>query len=869
MGFAGKMWSQSGLPSVPGWNAGNGDHAQSGSQDWASYYQSMPANQVDWGSLAQQWIAMKTENTLPVPAFDDTEPPPPAPGEEHFANQQSIPAPTYPQWPPIHLPPPNLHAQENSKHQDEAPPLPPVPPLPTTPHPNSQPEGGVVDMDMDDEDDQAASSMSNSDWSVRPSTNSKTNISGDGYYRKQADLSNTTKAINTGNRGEYQRPSFGGPSPHPPGGGWIHKNNQGPGRGINNTNMAQIPALMGLSSNSVNMIDSSSVYSSHTYNAQAVVGSMANLDAAARKKLPPWIREGLEKMEREKLKKEEELMRKKVREEKLRKRREEELKMNERRKQDPGISKFDDMNSNSESDDDTNEYSTASTARDPFKKEIDTEQETNGKSSDGNISNRKRPSRFDEKNSSEDRKNDRDGIKEDDNIKAIKEVPKKHLTKDEILEEMSLILKRTLTEILLEVTSEEIQATAEESLASAQRQKSKSVVNAKIRANRAFKKNPISSLGLTGYGSGSDDSASESDKSDKKSEDNNTSDSDSDVELEERLKQRKRQFQRTENSILDECADLEKSLEKREKIWKEKESDSGRRRHESKSSNHSDYSDNRKNSPKVFETFSAAVNVLPLASDYSEAKNSRFETDENNVHSKQMLIPSASQSKVKDGSMTLNPIKKEKQYSSEEDNILYGKEKNSHSTIKEKQKAKDPSTSPEERHSKNERKHRHDSSRKERSKRSSSDKNESEKSERAHKSKRRSRSREKSSKKFGSPKTSKHQRHSRSRSRSRNRSEKRSSRRDRHRSRSKDRKSRDEEYKSSSSRRKRSTSRETRRSRRSRSRSTDNRRQRRHSSTSSETSTFSYASGNGNYSRRERRESQMSSSRKTRRRSRS
>merc|ERR1719328_163996 len=127
-------------------------------------------------------------------------------------------------------------------------------------------------------------------------------------------------------------------------------------------------------------------------------------------------------------------------------------------------------------------------------------------------------------------------MKQDDTIIAIKEVPKKHLTKDEILEEMSFILKRTLTEILLEVTTEEIQATAEDSLASAQRQKSKSVLNAKIRANRAFKKNPISSLGLTGYGSGTDDSASESEKSDKKSGDN-TSDSDSDMELEERLKQ--------------------------------------------------------------------------------------------------------------------------------------------------------------------------------------------------------------------------------------------------------------------------------------------------------------------------------------------
>merc|ERR1719210_1865373 len=119
--------------------------------------------------------------------------------------------------------------------------------------------------------------------------------------------------------------------------------------------MNQIPSLMGLSSNSSSIIDSSSAYSTHSYSTPGMIGSMANLDAAARKKLPPWIREGLEKMEREKLKKEEELMRKMLREEKLRKRREEELKMDEKRKQDPGMSKFDDMNSDSESNEDNSE----------------------------------------------------------------------------------------------------------------------------------------------------------------------------------------------------------------------------------------------------------------------------------------------------------------------------------------------------------------------------------------------------------------------------------------------------------------------------------------------------------------------------------
>ena len=50
-----------------------------------------------------------------------------------------------------------------------------------------------------------------------------------------------------------------------------------------------------------------------------------NLDAAARKKLPIWLRQGLEKMENEKQKKEQDQIRAKLREEKLRKKRELEL----------------------------------------------------------------------------------------------------------------------------------------------------------------------------------------------------------------------------------------------------------------------------------------------------------------------------------------------------------------------------------------------------------------------------------------------------------------------------------------------------------------------------------------------------------------
>jgi arginine/serine-rich splicing factor 18 len=52
---------------------------------WASYYQSMAPQQVDWASLAQQWIAMKTDMPeVPQPPAAPPQPPPPAYQESIF-----------------------------------------------------------------------------------------------------------------------------------------------------------------------------------------------------------------------------------------------------------------------------------------------------------------------------------------------------------------------------------------------------------------------------------------------------------------------------------------------------------------------------------------------------------------------------------------------------------------------------------------------------------------------------------------------------------------------------------------------------------------------------------------------------------------
>merc|ERR1719400_1846334 len=151
--------------------------------------------------------------------------------------------------------------------------------------------------------------------------------------------------------------------------------------------------------------------------------NMANLDAAARKKLPAWIREGLEKMEKEKLKKEEAELRAKLREEKLRKQRELE------QAQSPQRSKFDNMNSDEEQKDDSDDdYDSAKLFR-----TTNTEDEPSPDSSPAS---------------------------------SI------HLSKEEILEEMTFVLRKTMTEILLEVTSDEMKNIATEVFAS-EKEKSK------------------------------------------------------------------------------------------------------------------------------------------------------------------------------------------------------------------------------------------------------------------------------------------------------------------------------------------------------------------------------------------------------------
>ena len=69
---------------------------------WTNYYQTMPASQVDWASLAQQWIAMKgtqhpsapsTSFAPPPPVIQSPStpiPPPPPPISYHFQGEGGV-----------------------------------------------------------------------------------------------------------------------------------------------------------------------------------------------------------------------------------------------------------------------------------------------------------------------------------------------------------------------------------------------------------------------------------------------------------------------------------------------------------------------------------------------------------------------------------------------------------------------------------------------------------------------------------------------------------------------------------------------------------------------------------------------------------
>merc|ERR1712203_832239 len=175
-------------------------------------------------------------------------------------------------------------------------------------------------------------------------------------------------------------------------------------------------------------------------------------------------------------------IRAKLREEKLRKKRELELNRS------PQRSKFDDMNSD-----------TSDVEDNPAPQKV-------------------RKSRFDERREPVEEKSEptNENKSESDSDGDTSPLQSREPTKAEILEEMTFALRKAMTEILLEVTNEEISGVAAEVLKSETNKKSK----------HSVKKSGLQGV-MANYGSDDENSSNSS---------NSSSDENSDVEIENRMK---------------------------------------------------------------------------------------------------------------------------------------------------------------------------------------------------------------------------------------------------------------------------------------------------------------------------------------------
>jgi len=294
----------------PGQNNGNvppgmwsapGHGAPMMESQWSAHYQQMPQNQVDWASLAQQWIAMKDSMPPEPPVPPQISGPQNMYGGHHQPHMPPHSMPTPP--PPPSINQHHLHHQTSRDMSEHAP--------NSYQHSNYEDEGGMANMDLEEPEEPYVNHKPMPDVYHTARRHPSSPHPPGQYLPKHIHEQNKQRNF-------YQRQnSMGGPP-----GSW---NNQHPGQ------------FGGNSSHQHMMQDDPNA---------GQFSNMGNLDAAARNKLPVWIRQGLEKMERDKQKKEQDERRALQREERLKKQRELELRRS------PGKSKFDDMNSDASDDDD-------------------------------------------------------------------------------------------------------------------------------------------------------------------------------------------------------------------------------------------------------------------------------------------------------------------------------------------------------------------------------------------------------------------------------------------------------------------------------------------------------------------------------------
>lgn len=236
------------------------------------------------------------------------------------------------------------------------------------------------------------------------------------------------------------------------------------------------------------------------------------INDAKRKLLPAWIREGLEKMEREKQRQVEREREQKQREQMLEQRRQAELEA----------------------------LSELENAKKKSKFESDSEEEEPG--ADEQESQSREPS------------------------------PKPVRSREEILQELMIAVRKNLTEILLEVTNEEIAVLAKETLAKTRR---------KAPTAQALRKTGLATLtgglGLGMYGDSDDDEDDDEDGSGSQkgrgSSDGESDEDDEEVEkmLRSTIKQRQKEFEWTAREIEDQLAQEEAREERKRREYEQQQ----------------------------------------------------------------------------------------------------------------------------------------------------------------------------------------------------------------------------------------------------------------------------------------------------------
>ncbi|XP_058443190.1 arginine/serine-rich protein PNISR-like [Malaya genurostris] len=473
--------------------------------EWSSLnpnlYQNMSNDQVDWAALAQQWIQMK--ETLPanmVPAA----PPPPIISDNYVSNsRESIPdgarsGSTEQGEAPMEVEREEDHNTISSQHQ----------------------QANVWDNGAAPWHYNTSTEWRNPAWETNWTTETSTMNDAPVKSSYESVTVNPNASIAVANWqakmariykiGETSHPSEIAGAVQPV----VQHSLEHPSAS------KRIPGLM----DQVIKLDQD-----HVNNIDQEEDTTQTINDAKRKLLPAWIREGLEKMEREKLRQEEKEKEMRLREEMLEQRRKAELEA----------------------------LTELENARKKSKFESDSEEE------------------------------EEDDVESGENITDARNQessPLPYRSRDEILQELMVAVRRNLTEILLEVTNEEIALVAKDTLSKMRR---------KAPTAQALRKTGIATLtgglGLGIYGDSDEEDESDPDKDSDNDADSDTDDEEVERSLRNTIKLRQKEFEWTAREIEDQLAQEEAREERKRREYEQVVKDNQDRPQRENESDDEDY----------------------------------------------------------------------------------------------------------------------------------------------------------------------------------------------------------------------------------------------------------------------------------------